>query len=53
LAIAGIRAEAFKLTNTPWFNAPNVAVNSGQFGQMTKLQTNDPRSLQLALRLNF
>jgi hypothetical protein len=47
------RAEAFNLTNTPWFNAPNVAVNSGQFGQVTKLQINDPRSLQLALRLNF
>jgi outer membrane receptor protein involved in Fe transport len=47
------RAEAFNLTNTPWFGSPTVAVNSARFGQMTKLQTNDPRSLQLALRLNF
>ncbi len=47
------RAEAFNLTNTPWFGAPNTTINSPQFGQITKLQTNDPRSLQLALRLNF
>jgi hypothetical protein len=47
------RAEAFNLTNTPWFDVPNTAVNSPQFGQVTKLQTNDSRSLQLALRLSF
>ena len=47
------RAEAFNLTNTPWFDVPNTAINSPQFGQVAKQQTNDPRSLQLALRLSF
>lgn len=47
------RAEAFTLTNTPWFGAPNVVLNSGQFGQVTRLQTNDPQSFVAALQLNF
>ena len=47
------RAEFFNLANTPWFGGPNTAINSPQFGQVTKLQTNDARSGQLALRLSF
>ncbi len=47
------RAEAFNLTNTPWFGSPTTSINSGAFGQVTKTQANDPRSLQLALRLSF
>jgi hypothetical protein len=47
------RAEAFNLTNTPWFGVPNTAINSPNFGQVAKVQANDPRSLQLALRLSF
>jgi hypothetical protein len=47
------RAEAFNLSNTPWFNNPTTAVNSGAFGQVAKTQANDSRSLQLALRLSF
>ena len=47
------RAEAFNLTNTPWFNGPNTSITSANFGQVAKVQANDPRSLQLALRLNF
>jgi hypothetical protein len=47
------RAEAFNITNTPWFGTPTTAINSGSFGQVAKTQTNDARSLQLALRLSF
>jgi len=47
------RAEAFNLTNTPWFNPPNTSINSANFGQVAKVQANDPRSIQLALRLSF
>ena len=47
------RAEAFNLTNTAWFGGPNTAINSANFGQVAKVQANDPRSFQLALRLSF
>lgn len=47
------RAEAFNLTNTPMFGAPNTSLTSASFGQVTPAQTNDPRIVQLALRLMF
>jgi hypothetical protein len=47
------RAEAFNITNTPWFGTPTTAINSASFGQVAKTQINDARSLQLALRLSF
>lgn len=47
------RAEAYNLTNTPAFGFPNTSVTSSAFGRVTLTQTNDPRLLQLALRLNF
>jgi Carboxypeptidase regulatory-like domain len=47
------RAEAFNLTNTPAFGAPNTSVTSSSFGVVTRSQTNDPRLLQLALKLSF
>lgn len=47
------RAEAFNLSNTPWFGNPTTAINSSSFGQVAKTQANDSRSLQLALRLSF
>ena len=47
------RAEAFNLTNTPAFGAPNTSVTSSSFGLVTLSQTNDPRLVQLALRLSF
>ena len=47
------RAEAFNLSNTPAFGAPNTSVTSSSFGVVTLTQTNDPRLLQLALKLNF
>jgi len=47
------RAEAFNLANTPMFGAPNTSLTSTSFGQVTPAQTNDPRIVQLALRLMF
>jgi hypothetical protein len=46
------RAEAFNLTNTPVFAAPNNNVESGAFGTVTG-QSNGPRTIQLGLKLLF
>ncbi|MEO7142141.1 MAG: TonB-dependent receptor [Bryobacteraceae bacterium] len=46
------RAEAYNLTNSPTWNAPNTTVTSvGQFGTVTS--ANGQRTLQLALKLLF
>jgi hypothetical protein len=47
------RAEAYNLTNTPAFGFPNTSVTSSAFGLVTLTQTNDPRLIQLALKLNL
>lgn len=47
------RAESFNLTNTPWFGAPNTTLGSANFGVVSPSQANDPRNVQLALRLMF
>jgi hypothetical protein len=47
-----IRGEAFNVTNTPIFADPNVTVGSTSFGVITGTQ-NSPRTLQIALKLNF
>ncbi|MGC8759160.1 MAG: TonB-dependent receptor domain-containing protein [Bryobacteraceae bacterium] len=47
------RAEAFNLTNTPWFGAPNTTLGSANFGVVSPSQANDPRNVQLSLRLQF
>lgn len=47
------RAESFNLTNTPWFGAPNLTAGGAAFGTVTPSQANDPRNVQLALRLSF
>ncbi|MFB3779728.1 MAG: hypothetical protein ACE141_19065 [Bryobacteraceae bacterium] len=47
------RAEAFNLANTPMFGGPNTSLTSAAFGQVTPAQANDPRIVQLALRLMF
>lgn len=48
-----MRAESFNLTNTPWFGAPNTTLGSANFGRVSPSQTNDPRNVQLSLRLEF
>jgi hypothetical protein len=51
---AQFRAEAFNLTNTPHFAAPNVDVNSAAFGTVSATNVNAPnRNLRFALRLQF
>jgi hypothetical protein len=47
------RLESFNLTNTPWFGGPNLTVGGANFGVVTPQQANDPRNVQLALRLSF
>lgn len=48
------RVEAFNLTNTPLFGAPDRNVNSANFGQvLTTLDGAGERQLQFALRLSF
>ena len=47
------RFEAFNLFNTPWFGAPNTDVNSTAFGTVAPNQANDPRNIQLGIRLIF
>jgi hypothetical protein len=47
------RAEAFNALNTPWFGNPNTTISSANFGIVSPSQANDPRNIQLALRLEF
>ena len=44
------RAEAFNLTNTPIFSAPNVTLGSTLFG-VVSAQENTPRQIQFGLKL--
>jgi hypothetical protein len=46
------RAEAFNLFNRVQFGKPNQSLGNSQFGVVTS-QINDPRLIQLALRLTF
>lgn len=46
------RAEVFNLTNRVQFSAPNTTAGSTTFGVVTA-QSNNPRLVQLALRLRF
>jgi len=48
-----LRAEAFNLTNTPWFGAPNTTLGGSAFGVVSPSQANDPRNVQIALKLVF
>jgi hypothetical protein len=45
------RAEAFNLTNTPPFGAPNVVLGTPGFGSITS--AGDPRVVQFALKMIF
>jgi hypothetical protein len=47
------RAEAFNLTNSPWFGAPGTGITAANFGVVSPSQANDPRNVQLALKLVF
>ena len=47
------RAEAFNATNSPQFNPPSTSLNATSAGVVTLTQENDPRNVQLSLRLRF
>jgi hypothetical protein len=47
------RAEAFNATNSPQFNTPSTSLTSTTAGVVTLTQVNDPRNIQLSLRLMF
>jgi hypothetical protein len=48
-----VRAECFNLTNSVQFGAPNTSLNSSQFGVIALSEVNDPRMIQLAMKLLF
>ena len=49
---AQLRAEAYNLTNTPYFAQPNVTVGAGTFGRITAV-SNSSRQMQVALKFYF
>lgn len=46
------RAEAYNLSNTPYFANPNVTNGAGTFGRVTAV-SNSARQMQMALKLSF
>jgi hypothetical protein len=46
------RAEAFNVTNTPSFNAPNTAIDTAAGGRVTSTAS-APRQMQFALKYDF
>jgi hypothetical protein len=47
------RAEAFNATNSPQLGNPSTSLTSTSAGVVTLNQSNDPRNIQLSLRLMF
>jgi len=47
------RAEAFNATNSPQLGTPSTSLTSATAGLVNPSQTNDPRAIQLALKLMF
>jgi len=47
------RAEMFNAANSPQFGTPSTSLTSTSAGTITLTQVNDPRNLQLSLRLRF
>lgn len=48
-----IRGEFFNVLNTPEFGGPGTGIGSSTFGEVVKVQANDPRIGQLTARINF
>jgi hypothetical protein len=47
------RAEAFNALNSPQLGNPSTSMTSATAGLINPSQTNDPRAVQLALKLMF
>ena len=45
--------EAYDFSNTPAFNIPNTALESGSFGIVSATLPNSRRIMQMGLRLTF
>jgi len=50
---AQLRGEAFNVFNHPRFGSPNTDPGSSQFGVVQPAQQNEPRVIQLALKVTF
>jgi hypothetical protein len=48
-----VRGEAFNAFNHPCFGGPNTDPGSANFGVVDPSQQNQPRVLQLAIKINF
>lgn len=48
-----VRADAYNLANTPCFGGPNTTFGSAAFGTIGIGQTNDPRIVEMAMKLVF
>ena len=48
-----IRADAVNATNTPYFDLPDLNINSNTFGRITGTQPGSNRVFVIGLRLNF
>lgn len=48
-----LRGEAFNVFNHPRFGSPNTDPGSSQFGVVAPAQQNEPRVIQLALKISF
>jgi hypothetical protein len=47
------RMEAFNTFNTPWFGQAQSGFGNARFGLLGNSQGNDPRNVQVALKLSF
>ena len=47
------RAEAYNITNTPVFNAPDTNLNDSSFGVVTSTKSVGPRTIQAGVRYEF
>jgi hypothetical protein len=50
---AQLRGQAFNVFNHPRFDVPNTDPGSSQFGVVTPAQVNEPRVIQVALKITF
>jgi len=47
------RLEMFNTFNTPWFGQAQTGLTNARFGLQGNTQTNDPRNIQVALKVSF
>ena len=50
---ARFRAQMYNLSHTPQFGGPNTRLGNSQFGVIAPSQMDDPRIIELALKIIF